>query len=31
MKVAIVGATGATGGSIANGLLESDTQFVCCS
>ncbi|CEI61361.1 unnamed protein product [Fusarium venenatum] len=27
MKVAIVGATGATGGSIVNGLLESDTQF----
>ncbi|CAF3491292.1 unnamed protein product [Fusarium graminearum] len=27
MKVAIVGATGATGGSIINGLLESDTQF----
>ncbi|KAI1071639.1 hypothetical protein LB507_005066 [Fusarium sp. FIESC RH6] len=27
MKVAIVGATGATGGSIVNGLLESETQF----
>jgi uncharacterized protein YbjT (DUF2867 family) len=27
MKVAIVGATGATGGSIVNGLLESDIQF----
>ncbi|CAJ0543598.1 Ff.00g038310.m01.CDS01 [Fusarium sp. VM40] len=27
MKVAIVGATGVTGGSIVNGLLESETQF----
>ncbi|RGP71867.1 isoflavone reductase [Fusarium sporotrichioides] len=27
MKVAIVGATGATGASIVNGLLESDIQF----
>ncbi|KAH7185033.1 uncharacterized protein B0J16DRAFT_124048 [Fusarium flagelliforme] len=27
MKVAIVGATGATGSSIVNGLLESETQF----
>ncbi|RGP76891.1 isoflavone reductase [Fusarium longipes] len=27
MKVAIVGATGATGGSIVNGLLESETPF----
>lgn len=28
MKVAIVGATGVTGGSIVNGLLEAETQFV---
>ncbi|KAH7233096.1 hypothetical protein BKA59DRAFT_549449 [Fusarium tricinctum] len=27
MKVAIVGATGVTGGSIVNGLLEAETQF----
>ncbi|KAF4988782.1 hypothetical protein FGRMN_9576 [Fusarium graminum] len=27
MKVVIVGATGVTGGSIVNGLLESDTRF----
>ena len=29
MKVAIVGATGETGRSVVNGLLESTTTFVC--
>lgn len=29
MKIAVVGATGATGRSIVNGLLESPTDFVC--